>query len=132
MFLDHNESSEMYLETIYLLEQEHGHAHGVDIAEKLNVSKASVTKAVKNLKTNGFINHESYGTITLTSQGKDISESIYLKHKLISRFLIDSLGVTKSVAASNACKMEHIISDELIEAIVNFNKNNDIKYDLYD
>ncbi len=124
--MDHNESSEMYLETIYLLEQQHGHAHGVDIAVKLNVSKASVTKAVKNLKTDGFINHESYGTITLTSRGKELSENIYLKHKLIARFLIDSLGVSSGVAAANACKMEHIISDELIEAIVIFNEKNDI------
>lgn len=125
--MDHNESSEMYLETIYLLEQHHGHAHGVHIAEKLNVSKASVTKAVKNLKIEGFINHESYGTITLTERGKELSESIYMKHKLISRFLIDSLGVSNSVAAANACKMEHIISDELLDAIITFNTKNDIK-----
>lgn len=124
--MDHSESTEMYLETIYLLEKQHGHAHGVDIAQKLNVSKASVTKAVKNLKEDGFIFHESYGTITLTDRGKETSKSIYLKHKLISRFLIDSLGVSNSVAVENACKMEHIISDELIEAIVNFNKKNEV------
>jgi Mn-dependent DtxR family transcriptional regulator len=119
----------MYLETIYLLEQEHGHAHGVEIAKKLSVSKASVTKAVKNLKANGYISHESYGSITLTTEGKELSESIYLKHQMITEFLKHSLGVSENVASENACKMEHILTDELSEAISAYNVNNGIDFE---
>lgn len=111
------ESSEMYLETIYLLENDHGHAHGVDIAEKLKVSKASVTKAVKNLKALGYLRHESYGSITLTSTGRMVSEDIFGKHKMISKFLKHSLGISKVEAEKNACKMEHILTDEILVAI---------------
>lgn len=122
--MDHRESSEMYLETIYLLEKEHGHAHGVAIADKLNVSKASVTKAVKNLKESGYVNHESYGSINLTSKGMELSESILLKHQMISQFLSHSLGVPKGEAEKNACKMEHILTDEILAAINKYNVRN--------
>lgn len=121
-----NESMEMYLETIYLLELHHGHAHGVDIAKKLGVSKPSVTKATKFLKDKGFINKESYGTITLTKEGREISENIYLRHKLITTYLEHSLNLNAIEAAKNACKMEHVISDEMISSIRKYLSDNDI------
>ena len=112
-----SESTEMYLETIYLLEKDHGHAHTVDVAKRLNVSKPSVTKAVNNLKEEGLVNKEAYGTINLTDKGKVISKRIYSKHKLITEYLYSSLGLSKSEAEKNACKMEHIVSDKMIKKI---------------
>ena len=115
--MSNNESMEMYLETIYILENDYGHAHGVEIAKKLGVSKPSVTKAMRHLKEKGLINKEPYGSITLTKKGKEISEKIYSNHKLISMFLKQSLKLDCDEASGNACKIEHIISDEMLKAI---------------
>lgn len=123
----HSESSEMYLETIYLLEKAHGHAHGVDIAKELGVSKASVTKAMKVLKGQGCISKESYGSITLTEQGKHCAGKVYHHHQIISLFLKESLGVSEEEASANACRMEHILTDKLYEAIEAFLLNNEIE-----
>ncbi|MCT4660857.1 MAG: metal-dependent transcriptional regulator [Tissierellales bacterium] len=112
-----NESVEMYLETIYILEKEHGHAHGAEIAKRLGVTKPSVSKAMKYLKEKGLIVKEHYGTITLTSEGRSVSKRIYKNHRLITLFLEDSLKLKKVEAEKNACKIEHVISDEMIEAI---------------
>lgn len=109
-----SESTEMYLETIYLLEKNHGHAHAVEIAERLNVSKPSVTKAMNSLKEDGLIDKEAYGTINLTHKGKEISNKIYKRHKLLTDFLFYSLGLAVAEAEKNACKMEHVVTDELI------------------
>lgn len=117
-----NESREMYLETVYLLEESEGHAHGVDIANKLGVSKASVTKAMKHLKEDGYIRKESYGSITLTDRGREVAQKVYKNHKLITEFLMKSLGVNNKIATDNACKMEHILSDELLDAIEGYLK----------
>lgn len=120
-----NESMEMYLETIYLLENNHGHAHGVEIANKLGVSKASVSKATKQLKAKGLIHKESYGTITLTEKGREISEKIYLNHKMITNFLEHSLGLSSEIASKNACKIEHVLSEEMVTAISEYlNRHN--------
>lgn len=121
------ESAEMYLETIMLLEKSHGHAHGVDIANKLGVSKASVTKAMKKLQVDGLINKESYGTITLTDKGAEISANIYKKHKLIFSYLKHSLDITDKEAAENACRMEHTVSREMLEAIESYLERHDVK-----
>lgn len=111
------ESMEMYLETILLLQQSEGHAHGVDISKKLGVSKASVTKATKLLKDDGFITKEPYGTITLTEKGRKLSEEVYRKHKMITLYLEYSLSVSNTVASENACKLEHILTENIIDAI---------------
>ncbi|WP_053957269.1 metal-dependent transcriptional regulator [Inediibacterium massiliense] len=115
--MKYNESVEMYLETIYILDKEHGHAHVVDIAEALGVSKASVSKAMKQLKDQELIYKETYGSITLTQKGREISEQVYYNHKLIADFLEHSLGLVPAEASENACKMEHIVSDSLLRAI---------------
>ncbi len=121
-----SESIEMYLETIYILESDHGHAHGVDIANKLGVSKPGVTKAINNLKLKGFVNTEKYGTITLTEKGIKKSKEIYFRHKLIKLFLENSLKLSKEQAAKDACKMEHVLSVETLEAMKMYLENNNI------
>lgn len=121
-----NESVEMYLETIYILEKEHGHAHGAEIAKRLGVTKPSVSKAMKYLKEKGLIAKEHYGTITLTIEGRSISKRIYKNHRLITLFLEDSLGITKLEAEKNACKIEHVISDEMIKSIEKYLVKNNI------
>jgi len=115
-----NESMEMYLETIYLLEQSEGHAHSVDISKKLGVTKASVTKATKSLKQGGYIIKEPYGSITLTEKGRLLSEEVYRKHELIKLYLTETLDVSPEEAADNACKLEHILTDTIITAIETF------------
>ena len=77
--MNYNKSIEMYLETIYILEIDHGHAHVVDIAEHLGITKPSVTKAMDKLKQEGLINKESYGHITLTEKGGAVAKKIYYK-----------------------------------------------------
>jgi Mn-dependent DtxR family transcriptional regulator len=117
---------EMYLETVYILESNHGHAHGVEIANRLGVSKPSVTKAIKYLKDQGYVNTQKYGTITLTEKGRELSEKIYNNHHLIERFLEHSLQLSVEQASSNACKIEHVVSDEMLEAIKSYLKKNNI------
>lgn len=121
-----NESMEMYLETVYILENNHGHAHGVDIAKRLSVSKPSVTKAIKHLKAQGLVNMEKYGSITLTKKGREVSEEIYKKHQLIELFLKHSLELSANEASINACRMEHVVSEEMIDAIKIYLKKNNI------
>lgn len=116
------ESMEMYLETILMLQKEHGHAHSTDIAKSLKVSKPSVTKAMNSLKSKGLIHKESYGPISLTKEGFKYSESIFLKHELINKFLVKSLNLSEKEALDNACRMEHVISDEMLEAIKEYIK----------
>ncbi len=125
--MNNNESMEMYLETVYVLENSHGHAHGVEIAKRLNVSKPSVTKAIKYLKDQGFVNTEKYGTITLTEKGRQLSEKIYGNHQLITLFLEHSLNLSADQASKNACKMEHVLNDEMIEAIKGYLGRNNIE-----
>ena len=124
--MNNNESMEMYLKTVFILENSHGHAHGVDIAKRLGVSKPSVTKAVRYLKDQGFVNTQKYGTITLTEKGREVSESIYNNHQLLELFLKHSLDLSAEEAGMNACRIEHIMSDKMIEAIIGYLKKNSI------
>lgn len=120
-----NESMEMYLETVYILEERYGHSHVTEIARILNVSKPSVTKAMKYLGEKGFINKEPYGSITLTEKGMERAEKIYKRHKLLTRFLEVSLKMKAEDADRDACRMEHVISEKMIEAIEEYIKKND-------
>jgi len=124
--MGYNESTEMYLETIYLLEKNHGHAHGVEIAEELGVSKACVSKAMRQMKAAGLVYKETYGSITLTEKGKAISERIYYHHQLLSRYLEHSLSLSFEEATSNACKLEHVVSEEMLEAIKSYLETHNI------
>jgi len=120
---------EMYLETIFLIEKNHGHAHNVDVAKELGVSKASVSKAMKTLKAKGYVSNETYGTITLTDEGRKISERIFRNHKLISLFLEHSLELQTEEASENACKIEHVLSENMVKAIQKYLTKNNISFE---
>lgn len=116
-----NESMEMYLETIFLLEKT-GKIRSIDIANNLNVSKPSVNKAVNSLKEKGYITQEFYGDIHLTDSGRTIANRIYERHQLITNFLINALDISADIAETDACKMEHILSEETIEKMRTYKK----------
>ena len=110
------ESGEMYLETIHLLQQKNGHVRSVDISEHMGYSKPSVSRAMGLLKSGGYIVMDSDGAITLTAEGLATAEKIYQRHTLLTRLLV-TLGVDAETAAEDACKMEHAISDTSMDAI---------------
>lgn len=111
-----HESAENYLEMILMLQEEKGEARSVDIAARLNVSKPSVSYAMKNLRENGYILMDDNNLILLTDKGQAIAQKIYVRHKVITRFLMQ-IGVTEPIAREDACKIEHDISPETFEAI---------------
>ena len=118
------ESGEMYLETILILSRRGGCVRSVDISEYMGYSKPSVSRAVGLLKSGNYIVIDDDGHITLTESGLQTAEKIMQRHELLTQLLI-SLGVDQTVAAADACKMEHVISDETYEAIHNHMKNMD-------
>lgn len=111
-----HESAENYLETILILSKRLGQVRSIDIATELNFSKPSVSVAMKNLRTNGYIIMNNEGYIALTESGRKIADTIYERHTLLSCWL-ESLGVDPAIAAEDACRMEHVISPESFEAI---------------
>ena len=117
------ESAENYLETILLLQQRKGSVRSIDIANELEFSKPSVSVAMKNLRLNGYIEMDAAGLIRLLPPGLAIAEAVLEKHRLMTAFLI-GLGVSPDVAAEDACRIEHVLSDECFEAI----KNHVMKY----
>ncbi len=110
------ESGEMYLETILILGKKQNKVRAVDIVDEMGFSKPSVSRAMAKLKADECIIVDSAGYIALTEKGRGIAEKIYERHQLLSEILI-SLGVDATTAAEDACKMEHDISDESLEAI---------------
>ena len=110
------ESAENYLETILTLKQRLGVVRSIDIANELQFSKPSVSVAMKRLRENGYIEMDADGFITLLPPGEAIAQRIYTRHKLLTQFLI-RLGVSPEVAAADACKIEHDLSDETFEKI---------------
>ena len=106
----------MYLETILVLQQRIKNVRSIDVSEEMQFSKPSVSRAVKLLKTNGYINVDSGGYITFTEKGREIAEEIYERHQVLTKCLI-SLGVPEETASKDACKIEHDISKETFEAI---------------
>ena len=110
------ESGEMYLETIYILLKKTNDVRSMDIAEYMNFSKPSVSRAEGLLKEGEYITVDKDGFITLTDSGKEIAAKIYERHTMLTDFLI-RLGVEEETAAADACKIEHDISDRSFEAI---------------
>ena len=109
-------SGEMYLETIHVLSKEKSAVRSIDIAEYMNYSKPSVSRAVSRLKEEGCIEVDSLGHITLTEQGLALAQKIYERHTILSRILM-MLGVDAETAAEDACKIEHVISDKSFESL---------------
>lgn len=112
------ESGEMYLETIYILTKKNHDVRSLDVAEYMNFSKPSVSRAVGLLKQGGYITVDPDGYLHLTDLGEQIATKIYERHTLLTEFLIQ-LGVDQETAAADACKIEHDISDKSFEAIKN-------------
>lgn len=113
------ESGEMYLETILRLTEKNGHVRSVDVSESMGYSKPSVSRAVSILKKDGYITMEADGSLMLTESGRATAMKIYERHRVVSEFL-KKVGVSSETAAADACKIEHIISDETFEKIKNF------------
>jgi DtxR family Mn-dependent transcriptional regulator len=110
------ESAENYLETILILKNRKGVVRSIDIANELGYSKPSVSVAMKNLRANGLIEMDADGYITLLEPGSVIAEKIYERHTLLSDWLT-ALGVSREIAAEDACRIEHVISAESFEAM---------------
>ena len=117
------ESGEMYLETILILSQQNPFVRSVDISEHMGYSKPSVSRAVSLLKAGEYITVDDDGHIQLTDSGRQVAEKILSRHKLLTD-LLTLLGVSQETAAADACKMEHVISDETYEAIKKYMINN--------
>jgi DtxR family Mn-dependent transcriptional regulator len=107
----------MYLETISLLHEKNRVARVTDIARALGVSKPSVHVALHELERRGLVQHENYGEIFMTPAGREASTAIRSRHDLLTAFLRDELGVAPEIAEKDACRIEHIISEETLAAI---------------
>ncbi len=108
-------ANEDYLECLVRIEQEEGAEDGVrsvDVAKRLNVSKASVNKAVAALKAQGLVDQSHYGKVILTNQGREVGTAVWYRHRLIRTFLVRELGVDFERADSEACMMEHALSED--------------------
>lgn len=111
-----NESAENYLETILVLSKTLPVVRSVDVAQALGFKKSSISVAMKNLREKKHITVTDAGFIYLTDTGREIAERVYEKHQLLSSWL-EILGVTPAVAAEDACKIEHVISEESFQAL---------------
>ena len=109
-------SAEDYLEAILMLKEERGYVRAIDVAEKLGVTKPSVSFATKRLRENGYITTDPAGMLVLLPPGLEIAERMYERHKLLTELLI-GLGVSPETARDDACKIEHDLSEESFAAI---------------
>lgn len=110
------ESGEMYLETIYILSQKNSAVRSIDVGEYMGFSKPSVSRAVGILKEGGYLTAGKDGYLALTEKGRDIAAKIYERHTVLADFLM-RLGVDEETAAADACRIEHVISDESFLAL---------------
>ena len=111
-----HKSAEDYLEAMLMLKQERGYIRSIDVAEKLGVTKPSVSYATKRLRESGYISFDPAGMILLLPPGLEIAERMYERHMLLSELLI-GLGVEPEIAREDACKIEHDLSVESFDAI---------------
>ena len=112
------ESAEDYLEAMLMLKEKNGYVRSIDVASLLNVTKPSVSNAVKRLREQGYIETDQSTFLTLTESGDKIARSVYERHKSITDFFV-SIGVDRAVAAADACRLEHILSEETYTALMN-------------
>lgn len=114
-----HQSAEDYLEKILMLIERNGYARSVDIAKELKVTKPSVSIAMKRLRENNYIEMNREGHITLLPAGRAVADRIYDRHKVIAAFLRE-LGVSEETASEDACKVEHVLSEESFSAVCRF------------
>ena len=117
-----SEAVENYLETILILSKKKPDLHAIDICDELGYSRPTVSVVVKQMKGNGLITVDELNHIALTEQGREIAESIYERHNIISEFFM-AIGVSRDTALKDACKIEHDISNETFECIKKHIKN---------
>jgi Mn-dependent DtxR family transcriptional regulator len=110
------ESGEMYLETIYVLTMQGKSIRAIDVCEHMGYSKPSVSRAVSLLKKGGYLTVEEGGSLCLTQKGKQRAENTYQRHTVLTEFFT-LLGVDKTVASDDACRIEHHISDQTVQAL---------------
>ena len=110
------ESGEMYLETIYVLSQKSPNVRAVDVSEYMGYSKPSVSRAVGILKNAGYIVTDKNGYLVLTESGVEVAKRTYERHKVLKELFV-KLGVSEEIASDDACKIEHVISEEVFAAI---------------
>ncbi len=117
-----SESQEMYLETILKLQKQKGKVKAIDVAEELNYARSSVSRGINLLKKQGLLTATENDFLKLTKQGYDTANKIFERHELITKaFML--LGASKELAEDNACRVEHVISDEIFNLIKEFLKN---------
>ncbi|MFV0504124.1 MAG: metal-dependent transcriptional regulator [Lachnospirales bacterium] len=114
-------SSENYVETLFFLKNENGDVRVTDLAIEVDVSKASVNKAVKNLKELELVNHNHYGSISLTDKGLNFAKEIARKHEILFNFL-KLVGVDETTAEDEACTIEHFLSLDTVQKIEKYTK----------
>ena len=119
--MDLHESGEMYLETILILKNQNEYVRSIDIAHTMDFSKPSVSRAIKLLKESQLIVVDDKGYIDFTDEGRRIAEKVYGRHQILTEFLV-SIGVSAKQAEEDACRIEHIISNETQQCIQNFLK----------
>ncbi len=117
-----HESGEDYIETIYLLKKKKGMVRSIDVANELNFSRPSGSRAVGLLKEDGLLTVESDGELVLTELGLKKAKSVYEKHTNLTKFLMLTAGVNEDIAETDACRIEHIISPETFKGIKKFLK----------
>ena len=113
------ESAEDYLETILVLKERMGQVRSIDIANDMGYSKPSISVAMKRLRENGYIDMDGQGMITLTDSGMEIASKIYERHRFLSYYL-QKIGVDPKTAAEDACRIEHVISQETFDCLRKF------------
>lgn len=115
-------SGEDYLEAILRIEikQDSESVRSTDIARLLGVSKPSVSRAMSNLKAEGYVDMQTYGEVSLTAKGRAAAEEVYDRHRMLTRFFRDILGVPKDIAERDACLIEHDISPESMSALTDY------------
>lgn len=109
------ESGENYLETILVLHQKKGYVRSIDVAREMGFSKPSISRAMSILREEGYITMDEAGQILLTHKGREKAEHVYERHCMITSYFTDVLGVNPEIAAADACRIEHIISQESFE-----------------
>lgn len=118
------ESGEDYLEAILRLQLENGFVRSVDVANKLAVSRPSVSRAMGVLEKDGYIEFGMGNMIKLTQKGREKAEDVYARHKLLTKFLVKITGLSEDQCEENACRVEHKIDKDVVEGIKNWvNKN---------
>lgn len=117
------ESAENYLETILILKERKGSVRSVDIATELGFSKPSVCVAMRNLREHGYVTTDGDGLISLTDTGLEIAKNVYNRHETITKWLT-KIGVSADQAAIDACRIEHVISQESFECLKKFTEQN--------